>query len=153
MASTRSEDVDHGRIETRKRTIVNDFKHLKNTENWTRLKTIVKIESIREFKNSNKPTEMAVRYYIASFEATPEDFQKAIRSQCEIENKLHWLLDVVFSEDASRKRNVNAAQNFSILKKIALNLLKKDACAKTGVKSRRLKAAWSNAYLIKILNL
>ena len=96
---------------------------------------------------------MAVRYYIASFEATPEDFQKAIRSHWRIENKLHSLLDVAFSEDASRKRNANATQNFSVLKKIALNLLKKDASAKIRVKSRRLKAAWSNAYLIEILNL
>ncbi|MCF6348582.1 MAG: ISAs1 family transposase, partial [Flavobacteriaceae bacterium] len=69
------------------------------------------------------------------------------------ENKLHWALDVAFSEDASRKRTGNSAQNFSILKKIALNLLKKDTTAKIGVKSRRLKAAWSNDYLLKILNL
>jgi len=107
----------------------------------------------REFKNSNKPTETAKRYYISSLQVKPEDFQKAIRSHWSIENKLHWVLDVAFSEDASRKRQGNSAQNFSILKKIALNLLKKDTTTKIGIKSRRLKAAWSNSYLLKILNL
>ena len=80
-------------------------------------------------------------------------FQNAIRSHWAIENKLHWTLDVVFSEDASRKRTKNAAQNFSILNKIALNLLKKDTKAKVGIKSRRLKADMNNTYMLKIINL
>jgi len=63
------------------------------------------------------------------------------------------MLDVAFSEDASRKRAGNAAQNFSILTKIALNILKKDTKAKVGVKSRRFKAAINNDYLLKMLNL
>ena len=63
------------------------------------------------------------------------------------------MLDVAFSEDASRKRQANATQNFSILTKIALNMLKKDTNAKVGIKSRRLKAAISDHYLLKILNL
>ena len=104
-------------------------------------------------KNSHKPTETATRYYISSLSADAEDFQKAIRLHWGIENKLHWTLDVAFSEDTSRKRTGNSAQNFSILNKIALNLLKKDSSVKIGVKSRRLKAAWSNSYLLKILNL
>ncbi len=82
-----------------------------------------------------------------------EDFQKAIRYHWGIENKLHWVLDVAFSEDASRKRKANATQNFSILTKIALNLLKKDTKAKVGIKSRRLKAAINNQYMLKILKL
>jgi len=147
------QDLGHGRIETRKCSIITDFGHIENPERWEQLQTIIKIESTREFKNSDKPTETATRYYISSLEADPEDFQKAVRSHWGIENKLHWALDVAFSEDASRKRTGNSAQNFSILKKIALNLLKKDTTAKIGVKSRRLKAAWSNQYLLKILNL
>ena len=96
---------------------------------------------------------MATRYYISSLKANPEDFQKAIRSHWAIENKLHWTLDVAFSEDASRKRKGNAAQNFSVLNKIALNLLKNEKSSKIGVKSRRMKAGWDNYYLIKVLNL
>jgi len=148
-----SEDLDHGRIETRKCSIINDFKFIEDDSKWTELKTVIKIESTREFKNSDKPTETATRYYISSLIANPEDFQKIIRSHWHIENKLHWTLDIAFSEDASRKRTGNAAQNFSILMKIALNLLKNEKTEKQGVKGKRLRAAYDNEYLIKLLNL
>lgn len=154
------EGLDHGRIETRKCSIITDlpagktgFKFIGNNNKWKNLKTLVRIESIREFKNSEKPTEKAVRYYISSLKAEAKDFQRAIRSHWSIENKLHWTLDVAFSEDASRKRTKNASQNFSILNKIALNLLKNEKTSKIGVKSRRMKAGWDNHYLIKVLNL
>ena len=80
-------------------------------------------------------------------------FQNSIRSHWAIENKLHWTLDVAFSEDASRKRNQNAAQNYSILLKIALNLLKNEKTEKQGVKGKRLKAGWDNQYLFKVLKI
>ena len=148
-----SEELDHGRIETRTCSIITDFKFIESSCRWKNLTTIIKIESIREFKNSDKLTEKATRYYISSLLAKPEDFQNAVRSHWTIENKLHWTLDVAFSEDASRKRIGNASQNFSILNKIALNLLKNEKSSKVGVKSRRLKAGWDNHYLIKVLNL
>ena len=147
------QDLDHGRIETRKCSIIRDFKHIENIDKWKQLKSIIKIESHREFKNPDKPIEKATRYYISSLEAKAEDFQKAIRSHWSIENKLHWILDVAFSEDASRKRTGNAAQNFAVLNKIALNLLKNDKSVNIGVKSKRLIAAWSNEYLLIILKL
>jgi len=120
-----SEELDHGRIETRKCSVINNFKFIPPSNNWNKLSAIIKIESIREFKNSEKPTETATRYYISSLKTNPKEFQKAIRSHWSIENKLHWMLDVAFSEDASRKRIGKSTQNFSILNKIALNLLKK----------------------------
>jgi predicted transposase YbfD/YdcC len=150
-----SQDIGHGRIETRVCRVIKDFQFVspETTKKWGGLKAVIKIESVREFKNSDKPKEMAVRYYIASLEANAADFQKAIRSHWGIENKLHWTLDVAFSEDASRKRAKNASQNFSILNKIALNLLKNEKTAKVGVKGKRLKAGWDNHYLVKVLNL
>lgn len=146
-------DLGHGRIETRTCSVITDFQFIARDNNWKNLATIIKIESIREFKNSTKPTEKATRYYISSLQAEPEDFQKAIRSHWGIENKLHWTLDVAFGEDASRKRTKNGPQNFAILSKIALNLLKNEKTLKLGVKSKRLEAAWNNHYLIKVLNL
>lgn len=150
-----SEEVDHGRIETRRCKAITNFQFItsETATKWSGIKQVVKIESTREFKNSDKPTEKAVRYYISSLQADPEDFQKAIRSHWGIENKLHWVLDVAFSEDASRKRTGNAAQNFSVLNKIALNLLKNEKTSKVGIKSKRKKAGWDNHYLIKVLNL
>jgi predicted transposase YbfD/YdcC len=77
---------------------------------------------------------------MSSLPAKPEDFQNAIRSHWGIENKLHWILDVAFSEDAFRKGIENIAQFFSILNKTALNLLKNKKSSKVGVKSGRLKS-------------
>ncbi len=102
------------------------MKNLMRYDNkWKNLKTIIRVQSTREFKNFDKPIEKVTRYYTSSLEEKSEFFQKAVRSHSVIENKLHWSLDVTFSEVQSRKRTQNAAQNFSILIKIALNLLKK----------------------------
>jgi len=70
-----------------------------------------------------------------------------------LENSLHWTLDVAFNEDNSRKRTEHTAQNFSILNRIALNLLKNEMSAKRGIKEKRLKAGWDNEYLKKILKI
>lgn len=147
-------DLGHGRIETRKCSVVSDFQFIQNIDNkWNKLTQVIKIESIREFKNSDKPTEKATRYYISSLKEKAVDLQRHIRSHWGVENKLHWILDVAFSEDASRKRNNNAAQNYSILLKIALNLLKNEKTEKQGILGKRLKAGWNQAYLLKVLNI
>lgn len=146
-------DFGHGRIETRTCSIITDLHRIDNTEKWKELKTIIRIESVREFKNSDRPTEDSVRYYISSCRGDAAFFQKSIRSHWAIENKLHWVLDVAFGEDASRKRQGNAAQNYSVLLKIALNLLKNEKTERQGVKGKRLRAAWDEVYLTKVLNL
>jgi len=147
-------DIGHGRIETRKCSLISEFQFIDNKDNkWNKLSQIIKLESIREFKNSEKPTEKATRYYITSLTGTAVNYQKYIRSHWGVENKLHWTLDVAFSEDASRKRNNNAAQNYSILLKIALNLLRNEKTTKQGIAGKRLKAGWNNEYLLKVLNI
>ena len=147
-------DIGHGRIETRKCSVVSNLLFIENQNNkWKNLKQVIKIESVREFKNSDKPTETATRYYISSLESSAAEFQKDIRSHWGVENKLHWTLDVGFSEDASRKRNKNAAQNYSVLLKIALNLLKNEKSEKQGIAGKRLKAGWNEDYLLKVLKI
>jgi len=147
-------DYGHGRIETRKCSVISDFLFIDNKEDkWKNLKQIVKIESLREFKNSDKADEISVRYYISSLENNAEQYQQNIRSHWGVENKLHWTLDVGFSEDASRKRNKNATQNYSVLLKIALNLLKNEKTEKKGIAGKRLKAGWNEDYLLKVLNI
>ncbi len=147
-------DIGHGRIETRKCSIISEFQFIDNLNNeWDKLSQIIKVESIREFKNTDKPSETATRYYIASLVDTAVNYQKNIRSHWGVENKLHWTLDVAFSEDASRKRNNNAAQNYSILLKIALNLLRNEKTEKQGIAGKRLKAGWNEGYLLKVLNI
>ena len=153
ITSAVCQDLGHGRIETRVCSMITDFQFINPTNSWKNLTTIIKIESTREFKNSDKPKEIATRYYISSLKDSTEYFQKAIRSHWTIENKLHWTLDVAFSEDASRKRIGNSAQNFSMINKIALNLIKNEKTAKQGVKGKRFKADLDNQYLRKIISL
>lgn len=152
VVSVTDMDLGHGRIETRTCSVASNFEFVNLDGKWKNAVSVVKLDSIREFKNSDKPTEKATRYYISSLKSTAKEFQKAIRSHWAIENKLHWVLDVGFSEDASRKRAGNATQNYSVLLKIALNLLKNEKTEKQGVKGKRLKAAWDQDYLIKVLN-
>lgn len=147
-------DIGHGRIETRKCSVISEFNFVENPDNkWNNLRQIIKIDSLREFKNSNKKDEKSTRYYISSLEDVAENYQANIRSHWGVENKLHWVLDVAFSEDASRKRKNNAAQNYSILLKIALNLLKNEKSEKQGILGKRLKAGWNEEYLLKVLSI
>ncbi len=70
---------------------------------------------------------------------------------CAIENSLHWVVDIAFREDESRVRIDYSAQNFAVLRHIALNLLKQETSAKCGIKTERLKAGWDHDYLLKLL--
>jgi predicted transposase YbfD/YdcC len=152
-SSFETTNLDHGRIETRLCSVIHELQHAGVDGRWKELKSVIRIESTREFKNSGKEKEIHIRYYISSLKQDAEFFQDAIRSHWSIENKLHWTLDVAFKEDMSRKRINNSAQNFSLLSKIALNILKNDKSSKIGVKSRRLKAGWSTSYLEKLLGM
>jgi len=67
-------DLDHGRIETRKCSVITDFKFIKQNNQWKNLTSIIKIDSSREFKNSDKPTEKSTRYYISSLRMMPVNF-------------------------------------------------------------------------------
>jgi predicted transposase YbfD/YdcC len=97
--------------------------------------------------------EREIRYYITSLRPDAARLNAVIRQHWGIENKLHWVLDVGFSEDLDRKRAGHAAQNFSLLNRIALNLLKHETTFKRGIKGKRLKAAWNHPYLLKLLGI
>jgi predicted transposase YbfD/YdcC len=144
-------DIGHGRVETRKCAVISDLGHIIQKEKWANLSTLVRIESERYSKSTQK-TETETRYYISSKDENAVYFQKNVRSHWGIENKLHWTLDVVFHEDQSRKRAGNAAQNFSLVNKIALTLLRKETSSKRSVKIKRKKAGWDREYLLKVLN-
>jgi predicted transposase YbfD/YdcC len=143
-------DYGHGRIETRKCSVINTFDLVESHKKWREMKSIIRIESIRDFKGKDK-IETAVRYYISSLDKSAEEFQTIIRSHWAIENKLHWSLDVAFNEDLNRKRALYASQNFSLINKIALNLAKNEKTCKLGIKSKRKIAGWDENYLLKVL--
>ena len=143
-------DFGHGRIETRKCSVYTDLSHIENPNRWKELKCLVAIEATRINKMTGHQ-ESETRLYISSLEPDAEKINQSIREHWGIENSLHWVLDVSFGEDKSRKRDGNSAQNFSIINRMALNMLKNEKSKKRSVKGKRLDAGWDNDYLIKIL--
>jgi len=145
-------DCGHGRVEQRKCSVIADLSLIEKSAQWASLQGLVRIESERYHKPTGK-IEREIRYYITSLRADATRLNSVIRQHWGIENKLHWVLDVGFSEDLDRKRAGHAAQNFSILNRIALNLLKQEKSLKRGIKGKRLKAAWNHPYLLKLLGI
>jgi predicted transposase YbfD/YdcC len=151
VSHSQQTDIGHGRIETRKCSVSTDLSWIDNAPQWKSLTTLVMVESTREFKNSAKKTETETRYYISSRVSGPDEMNLAVRNHWGIENQLHWQLDVSFGEDLCRVRTGNAAQNLSTLRKIILQMLLK-AQVKGSVKRKRLKAAWSDDFMTKLIN-
>lgn len=141
---------DHGRIEERNVWVTHEIDGLiERHPRWQSVNGIVLVESKRELGGK---TSCAYRYYITSHQQQSAQFiANAIRSHWHVENKLHWQLDVSFNEDKNRLRSGAAAQNFSLMNKIALNLLKNETSIRLGIKNKRLKADWDNKYMIKVL--
>lgn len=142
-------DFGHGRIETRKCSVISDLSLIEKPTLWKSLGTIIRIESQRYIKATGI-TQSETRYYISSLASGADHISKAIRSHWEVENMVHWSLDVSFREDASRKRAGNAAINFSIMSRLALNALRKDD-TKASIRSKRLLAGWTPEYIFKLL--
>lgn len=148
---TQKEEKNHGRKENRTCRVlsVSELPDFASANEWPGLKSIIEIKSRREIMASGK-VETEVRYYVSSLKSTPEKFNELIRSHWGIENKLHWTLDVVMGEDQSQKQIRNAAQNFSTIRKIALNLLKANQ-EKISINRKRNKCALSDHYRDKML--
>jgi predicted transposase YbfD/YdcC len=143
-------DCGHGRVEQRSCSVIADLSLVDKASEWASLQGLVRIKSERFHKATGK-TEREIRYYITSLSPDAVRLNRSIRQHWGIENKLHWVLDVGFGEDLDRKRAGHAAQNFSVLNRIALNLLKQDKTSKRGVHGKRLKAGWDNDYLLHLL--
>lgn len=139
----------HGRIESRKCEVYKKINLLEDKDKWLDFKSVIKVNSQREI---GEKITSETRYYISSLDHNAEDFNKYIRQHWGIENNLHWTLDMTFREDEQRKRIKYAAQNFAVIRKIALNLLKKEESKKLSLRTKRLKAGWDNDFLLKILN-
>ena len=142
-------DGDHGRIEHRKLWCTHDVDWFKDKDQWPGLRSFVMVESQRTL---GEKTTRERRYFISSLDGTnAKRAAHAIRTHWGIENSVHWILDVAFNEDRCRVREGNAAENMSLLRRIALNLLKNNKSTKVGVKAKRLKAGWDEQYLLDVL--
>ncbi len=145
----KSTEKAHGRLETRECWVITDPEYLsllQGQDNWAGLKAIVKVKATRHHTKKE-----VFRYYIASIDEKAKFLLNTIRGHWGIENQLHWVLDVVFREDDSRARSENSAENFAVLRHIALNLLRSEKTTKRSIKSKRFKCALSTQYLEKVL--
>jgi len=137
-----------GRIEERIyriSSLPDSMRHFK--QDWKGLKSIGQAITIVE--QGGKQTS-EVRYFICSTEPKVKQFGEAVRGHWAIENSLHWVLDVVFGEDASRIRQGHASENFSFLRRFVTSVLRQDT-SKTSLKAKRKRAGWNTRFLEKLL--
>jgi predicted transposase YbfD/YdcC len=141
-------EKDHGRIEERSCSVITDLRFVDEAINWAALYCIICVISKRTIGDK---TTVETRYFISNMKQDAKFFLAAIRSHWGIENRLHWVLDILFHEDYCRKNKENAAENFNTIRKIALNIIRYYKGDKKSLRRRRLNAAWDDSYLQKLL--
>jgi len=140
-------DGDHGRIETRKTTVIHDVSWLQERHDWPGLKSIIMVESKREIGDK---VETETRFYITSLALMASLLGPIIRSHWAIENSLHWVMDMIFRDDECRVRTDNAPANFTTVKHMAHNLIRR-APGKDSLRLRRKVAAWDDDFLASLI--
>lgn len=143
----------HGRLEKRICRVLTQKKNqsfgVNPFEKWKGLNSLIEISSERVNKKTGEST-IEKRYYISSCTDSAEKLSSAVRGHWEVENKLHWVLDVVFREDDCRSRSGYSPENFSMLRQFALNLIKKEP-SKKSIRRKQNIAGWDESYLLEIL--
>ncbi len=143
----------HGRLELREHWGVRDPAMLvyltERVVAWPGWRAIGLVEAERRLSDGR--VEREARSYLLSAPLSAQQFGEAVRAHWGIEHQVHWLLDMAFREDESRVRVGQAAENFAVLRRLALHLLQQEPTATCGIKAKRLKAGWSHDYLLKVL--
>jgi predicted transposase YbfD/YdcC len=146
-------DGDHGRVETRDITVIHDVAWLQERHNWPKLASVVMIQSTRVTPGPTRDAdkiEHETRFYITSLVLIASLIGPLIRDHWAIENSLHWVLDMVFRDDECRLRTDHAPANFTTLKHMALNLIRR-AKSKDSIRLRRKVAAWDDEFLASLI--
>jgi len=146
-------DGDHGRIETRTYTAIHDVAWLQERHDWPGLQGVVMVESVREIPGSSPGTdkiERETRFYITSLAWLAIQLGPVIRSHWAVENSLHWVMDMIFRDDECRIRTNHAPANFTTLRHMALNLIRK-APGKDSLRLKRKVAAWDDDFLASLI--
>ena len=141
----------HGRVEIRQCWVTDApdvLAFIQDYKAWSGLRSLVKITSERRLPAK---CEVETRYFISSLPPDPVRLLQVVRTHWQIENALHWVLDIAFREDDSRVRKDHAPRNLALLRRLALNLLRRETSLKVGIKAKRLRAGWDAPYLLKVL--
>jgi len=140
-------DGDHGRIETRTYTAIHDVAWLQQRHDWPGLRGVVMVESTREFTDK---VERETRFYLTSLAWLAIQLGPVVRSHWAVENSLHWVMDMIFRDDECRIRTNHAPANFTTLRHMALNLIRK-APGKDSLRLKRKVAAWDDDFLASLI--
>jgi predicted transposase YbfD/YdcC len=146
---TETVEKDHGRIETRRYWITERIGWLADRAQWEALRSVGMVEAVREVAGRQTSER---RYYLSSLPADVERFAAAVRGHWEIENCVHWVLDVQLGEDRCAVRQQNAAQNLAALRVLCLNLLRRDRARTCGIRTKQKAASWDHDYLRALLH-
>lgn len=145
-------DSGHGWIETRCCWVINPQKQsscFSNLVKWGNLQKIIMVKTKQEMKD--KTTE-DTRFYISSRDANAKFFSEAVRKHWQVENSLHWTLDVTMNEDASRIRTEASPENYAMIRHIALNIIRNDKSIKASVKRKMNMAALDDNFRSNPIN-
>ena len=148
LKSCETVEKDHGRIETRRYYQSDYLDWFADKDKWEGLRSVGMVESIRQIDGKST---LERRYYLSSLPVEVETFGRAVRGHWGVENKLHWVMDVCFREDQSRARQGYAAENLATLRRLALNLLKREKTKRRGIRGKQLNASWDHPYLLRLL--
>lgn len=148
LAVLETVEKDHGRLETRQYYQSAELDWFADRAAWEGLQSVGMVEAIREI-GTQRTVER--RYYLSSLPVDVATFARAVRGHWGVENKLHWVLDVQMREDQSRARTGFAAENLATLRRLALNLLKREKTKRRGIHGKQLNASWDHAYLLRLL--
>ena len=143
-------EKDHGRIETRRVWMVEEvaIPWLARDDQWPGLASLVMVEAERQI---GEKKSQETRYFLSILTGDVKQVAAAARAHWAIENSLHWVLDVILNEDQSRVRKDHAPENLALLRRLALNLIKKAKRPKQSVRGSIKRAGWDNSFLEAIL--
>lgn len=144
----KNEEYSRGRLEQREVWTMDDLEWLPQKGEWKDIQSLVCLRSTRTQKSA---CTIEIRYYISSLPSDAFKLSHAIRSHWGVENKLHWQLDVSYSEDNCKICKDHGAENFSVIRRATLNILKGDKKTKAGIKNKRSKAGWDRNYMLELL--
>jgi predicted transposase YbfD/YdcC len=153
ISQSQTVDANHGRIETRTTTVLHDVGWLRQRHDWPGLKAVVVVDSVRRTPGAtpaDDKIEHETRLYITSLPLLADLIGPVVRSHWAIENSLHWVMDMTFRDDECRIRTEHAPANFTTLRHMACNLLRK-AKSKDSIRMRRKVAAWDDSFLARLI--
>lgn len=140
----------HGRLEERICVSTSDIAWIEGISKWKDAQSIIMLQSSRTIADK---TSVERRYYISSIDPCASSAMEKVRAHWEIENSLHWCLDVTFKEDLSRVRRNHAPENLAIVRRLALNILKQEKTVQRSLVRKGRKAFGDTSYLQKLLGL